>query len=164
MEWSEIWKLVSELAFRETGRAILWLIIGSVLGLVLSALAVSVCRKLTKKVGLFPKDSFGVWGRRVFLVVFGFVTAGILMSNGALWGLFVAAEKTVVSQQLVEKAFQEAVTPVLRDSLEKIDSEDEGGRGAQLSLVNDELSAKELLAEIEGIEKEAVFMALDQNS
>jgi hypothetical protein len=157
MSWIEIWKLVSELAFREGGRAILWLLIGGGLGLLLSLLGILVCWISTKKSRLFRDDSYGTWARRILLLVWMIVVPAILVSNGALWGLFVAAEKTVVSQNLIEKAFQESLTTPLTSLI------DEVVRGeATLQRVEQQLLVSELKVTIDGAEEELVTVVWEK--
>ena len=146
-DWEGI-RFILELAFRETGRAILWLVLGGGLGLLISIVALVISWKVVKKFQLYKDNKIGLWGRRLLLVAWIVMVPFILVSNGALWGLIVAAEKTVYSQELIEKAFEESLTPLLSTL-----GEEKKGEKALFELVDGQFVGTDVIEAIDQLEK-----------
>ena len=119
--WRELIFWIVELAFKEAGRAIFWMILGGLLGIAMSVAILIFGWRSTKRFGFFNKNKWGRWSMRAMLVLLGLSLIPLLTVNGGIYGLIVAADKTVVEQELVEKATQEAFEEALKEAISEIE-------------------------------------------
>ena len=107
-DWKQLFELIVELAFREGSRAVLWMVIGGVAGVVVSLLLLLGLFSYLKRRPFCSKSRLEKWPLRIFMILLAIGVVPLLAGGGVSWGLVVAAEKTVISEELIEKSSQEA--------------------------------------------------------
>ncbi|MEO1523880.1 MAG: hypothetical protein AAFX06_00510 [Planctomycetota bacterium] len=103
----EFLMFTAKVAFVESGRALWWITVGELISLLVGILVLLVGWRLTKF--LFSESKVSVWARRLLMVTWIVLMVPALGSAGFFWGVNVATEKTIESQQLIEHAFEEAL-------------------------------------------------------
>ena len=131
----------AKVAFVETGRALWWITIGEVFALLIGIVLLFVGWRLTKFV--FSETKTADWCRRLLMVTWLVLITPVLGSAGFFWGVNVATEKTILAQELIEHAFQEALAIPIESGLariEKLTSGSDAGEATEDSETLDEES------------------------
>ncbi|MEL6105027.1 MAG: hypothetical protein AAFU85_03285 [Planctomycetota bacterium] len=121
----DLLKFLIKVGFVESGRAIWWIGVGELFAFGFGILLVLLAWRLTRRI--FSESTWGLWCRRLLLATWVILLTPALASNGFFWGLNVAAEKTIVAQQLIEHASQESLTIPIDLGLRKL--EEQGWNG-----------------------------------
>ena len=121
MDWGEIFKIVWDVAWKDGGRAILWMIVGGGAALLISIGILFFSYFLLKLIPLFKGDDGRQWGRRLILIAWFLFIPATLMGGGALWGLILAAEKSAVERELIEMSLSAGMRPALDKALDELE-------------------------------------------